>query len=386
MQTAQRNRKTDRKGGEQRHHTFARPQAKDIATKGNASQFLMQTLRPKKNQALEGCKDFQELGLDKDRALDYLNDCVTTFAKVRNISYKPINGGGFTKNLKYMFDFVKRNIPASRILNIDYNTHDKRLMFFESERLEFPNSEVFFMPVACLDYFEGTMRELLVRLFCNLSYTQGFETPHDHWDFMYCLDMMDERDLDDDEYEDGYKAAYNDYREGGHTYSLFKEIEAYRGENEDYCDLNISLQLVTKAKEEVDERDKLNNPLLESLEKGLRLMLEDSLDRYDYHPNISLSYGFDNESFGEQMLISRLCCMTCGREDNDPIVEAAMNNLNADAGNYDEFVMYDVHPLLPTDTEIWQPTDYPHRFTEWYREMFNLIEDYEPGFKSEQDD
>lgn len=386
MQTAQRNRKTDRNRGEQRHHTFARPQAKDIATKGNASQFLMQTLRPKKNQALEGCKDFQELGLDKERALDYLNDCVTTFAKVRNIAYKPINGGGFTKNLKYMFDFVKRNIPASRILNIDYNTHDKRLMFFESERLEFPNSEVFFMPVACLDFYDGVMRELLVRMFCNLAYTQGFEFPFDHWDFMYCLDFTEERDLDDDEYEDGYKTAYNDYREGGHTYSLFKEIEAYRVENEDYCDLNISLQLVTKAKEEVDEKDKLNNLLLESLEKGLRLMVEDSLDRFDYHPNISLSYGFDNESFGEQMLIARLCCMTCGTEDNDPIVESAINILNADAGNYDEFVMYDVHPLLPTDTEIWQPTDYPHRFTEWYREMFNLIEDYEPGFKSEQDD
>lgn len=386
MQTAQRNRKTDRNGGEQRHHTFARPQAKDIATKGNSSQFLMQTLRPKKNQALECCKDFQELGLDKERALNYLNDCVTTFAKVRNIAYNPINGGGFTKNLKYMFDFVKRNIPASRILNIDYNSHDKLLMFFESERLEFPNSEVFFMPIACLDYFEGTMRELLVRLFCNLSYTQGFETPQDHWDFMCCLDMMDERDLDDDEYDEGYKTAYNDYREGGHTYSLFKEIEAYRGNNDDFCNLKKSLQLVNKASEELDANDKFSTQLLQTIENGLVLMDECCLHTFDYHPEISLSYGFDNEYYGEQMLIARLCCLTCGTEDNDPIVESAMNILNADAGNYADFVMYDVHPLLPTDTEVWEPSDYPHRFAEWYCEIYNLIDDYEPRFKSEQDD
>lgn len=383
MQTAQGNRTTGRNGGEQRHHTFARTQSKDIATNGNASQFLMQTLRPKKNQALECCKDFQELSLDKERALEYLNDCVTTFAKVRNIDYKPIKGGGFTKNLKYMFDFVKRNIPASRILNIDYNSHDKLLVFFESERLEFPNSEVFFMPIACLDYFDGVLRELLVRLFCNMSYTQGFEFPSDHWDFMYCLDMMDELELDEEEYEEGYKTAYKDYREGGHTYSLFKEIDAYRGNNEDYCNLNKSLQLVNKAKEELDENDKFHTQLLHTIEKGLVLMSENRLYNFDYHPNISLSYGFDNEDYGEQMLIARLCCLTCGTVDNDPIVESAMNVLNADAGNYTEFVMYDVRQLLPTDTDIWNPSDYPHRFAEWYCEMYNLIDDYEPGFKSE---
>ena len=379
MQTAQRNRKTDRNGSEQRHHTFARAQAKDIATYGNSNKFLMQTLRPKKNQALEVCKDFQELGLDKERALEYLNDCVTTFAKVRNIAYKPINGGRFTKNLKYMFDFVKRNIPASRILNIDYNPHEKQLMFFESERLEFPNSEVFFMPIACLDFFDGSMRELLVRLFCNLVYSQGFEFPFDHWDFMYCLDLMDDQEAED-EYEGIYLDAYKDYREGGHTFSLFKEIEDYKCENNDYSDLNISLQLVNKVKEVVDGNDRLNNLLLVSLEKGFRLMSEGRLDRYDYHPNISLMYSFDNECIGEQMLISRLCCLTCGTEDNDPIVESAIDILNSDAANYTEFIMYDAHPLTPADTEIWQPSNYPQRFTEWYREMFNLIGDYEPGF------
>ena len=152
------------------------------------------------------------------------------------------------------------------------------------------------------------------------------------------------------------------------------------------CNLKKSLQLVNKASEELDANDKFSTQLLQAIENGFVLMDECCLHTFDYHPEISLSYGFDNEYYGEQMLIARLCCLTCGTEDNDPIVESAMNILNADAGNYAEFVMYDVHPLLPTDTEVWKPSDYPHRFVEWYCEMFNLIEDYEPGFKSEQDD
>lgn len=383
MEAVQGNRNVARYGA--KHEV---PQNRRKGEKSNASmvrpcQFLSKKYLPKKSHTLED--NLRGYGIDLGLNLDWLHKCTEKWAIIHGLEYTPKSGRNWEDNVRKMFTFIMSNIGGGRILNIDYVRKTGRIEFFESEECDFPSYSLFFMPIACLDYLEGPLRELMVLLFNRLISRQGFNVPEDHWDFGYGLGLLDNYDMTDEEleetYSEDYISFYKEYRKGGHIYQLFEEITSY---NEDHKDSKEYVQsLIQNA---INENGHDRCKLIDCIEKGLALIDENSLDRFDYYPGESLEYELSNDSSEDRMLMQRLMCLCYGNEENDPIVDNAIQVLNSDASNYCEFLLYDVHRLTPEDTEAWTPSDFPYRFNEWYKEMYNLIESYEPRISAEQGD
>ncbi len=370
MATILANRKSAKDGVRQQSEFCHRERAKSVAACKTPYQFLTQRIKPKKNQALEGNKAFQKLTLDREKTISHLNQCATAFAKVRNLDFKPSKKVGLIANIRHVYDFVKQNIPEDRILNIDYAQNESLLILLESERVEFPSNIVFFLPVACLDYMDGALRKLMLYLFNLLIYRQGFCRPSENYYFMYSLDLQDYDDFEEDDVDKEHTNLYYSYREG-HVHELMEEIYNYRV-HEDIC------ALFNKARSEISENVTRKNDLLTCIEKGIILLQENRVFGFEYSPGQSLVYELDNSYSEERMRLEGICCLSYGATDKDDIAEMSLNFLNDDAGNLEEVDMFDVHEITPHDTSIWAPSDYPHRLSEWFFELFDLINDYAP--------
>ncbi len=330
--------------------------AQNTATCPRPYQFLKQKLGVKKNKALEGLLASHGLAFDSNEAISYVNDCAAAFAREKGLCYTA-KTKGLMVSIRHAYDFIKSNLPEDRMLSLDYKYG--RFLFFEAGQMDFPDDEVFYTPIVCLEYLHGTLRELMLYVFRLFIWEQGFTLPQDNWYFMNVLNLYDFED-EQEEDEDHYP-LYHSYREG-HVRALMDEIVDYKGDG---------AALIEKARSENVRPD-----MLACLEKGLALLREDRIDRFDYNPSRSQSTVFDNY-YDEMLHIGTLCTLTYGLPDNDEIVRDALSYLNSDAENCGLFEMYDVHEITPEYKE-WKPSDFPKRFNEWYVEFLKMISNYEP--------
>lgn len=356
------------KAGLRQYVDARREGAEDTPTCERPYQFLAQKITTKRDQALEGLKAFQELDLDREKCISYLNQCAEAFAKARHLSFKPCKAKKLTINIRHVYNFVWKNLPEGRILNLDYVQERGVLMLFESEQVEFPSDEVFYMPIVCLDYFEGALRELMLHLFHLLHAKQGFCVPKNNWYFMYALNQSEDEAIEEREEEEHCQLYYS-YR-NGHVSQLMDEIESH--ELKDDIEALIWMAMIQPS------IAKHKGELIDCAERGIKLLHERRLCNMDYVPERSLCYNLDGDDCGERLCFEQICSLSYGTIENDEIADASLDEINQDAWNIGEFVMYDVHPITPEDAGEWTPTDFPSRFYKWYHEMYDLISNYEP--------
>lgn len=256
--------------------------------------------------------------------------------------------------------------------------------------------QLWIIPIQLLEYVKEELKDILLDFFAFLERHSPFLLPKASYDINYSLGIFDadfeESEPDEEqasEWSDEYRAQVNRYLKG--------DINDYFNEIQKRSSLDINGQpskLVPIIKKKIrefrlhgsktyqvqkDGDERLVSKLLEAIEDGIKINLEDTLFNHELR-NLRYIFGdddfLDEEEFGNSSDIidfGRQFMFTWGMYDDDEVVEATIDILNADAGNILQTTLLSYIRISACAKKV-KFGDFPERWEKWYIQFLNCIE------------
>lgn len=291
---------------------------------------------------------------------DNLHNAVNAYCKVHNSLCPLIDEKHPFEMIRSLFSAVKRCCPDNNEIVVDYDTRSKEIVFIEYAKCNYPLYTCGFIPVKYIASMEQPYRQFFIEFISLMRSTMCIEFPEDHYDFAFILGLMGD-DYVDAEYEESDDCQpFIDRYLHGDIHGLFNEIRNTPWQ-----------QLVLDCKEMTDRIVSLiyNAPSKELKEliqlaiDGIKLMADESINFYRHDLNQCEIDEFDNSDYYDDIfIIDRLFCICYGDEDNDPIVNRALDVMNDIACNYEQEELYDYKVITSDYDTPFLGNDFPNQW------------------------
>ena len=311
--------------------------------------------------------------IDWSRNLPYLEASAKRWCELHNLPFD-VNDSLIhpLDRVADIYRLLTRHTDEYRF-DVDYDPKDGMLKFIEYRYCDFPEGNVFYLETRHINSYSGEMRELVLSFVSFVYFNSPFLLPEYSVDFSVILDSS--------LYEDEY---FEEMEDEGRT--LVSQIHSYtKGEAKALFREIVNVPESSRIPEHIrglisrlSEKEKTGNRLLiESIEKGLRLLTEDELVKYRFFDGYCTDKDFDcrfeDKDFVEP---ERLFVLTYGdyeddegNEDRDYVADHALHYFSEEAQNVEVLYFRDARHLSPDDNETFEPSTYPLEWAKWFSEF-----------------
>lgn len=263
-------------------------------------------------------------------------------------------------------------LPQDQELNIEHrdsietdNSYAKELVWVIYAENRWPELRFFWLPVAFVDKLKGRFRRIAVTFLHRFAKNNRLHSIREGFDYEMLTDFLPERiaecDQDDEYREMGFRAL-EDYGDG-RVKALFDEIRR--------CPQPVNLDRELKF---YRPRSAMERELLDLFRSGREFLSGDSIMNYEYfYDNPELEWGdCDAEIIGMDRSIQLIY------HSKDFMTTEIEEMVNHSIQYGAEILTPVTYLILQPDTErVFQKSDYPERFCDWFAEAFETITDYE---------
>lgn len=343
--------------GKKRVHNRARKAFRP--TKHNQYAFLNE---PIKEIAYSDIASDLEFGdIDWERNLSYIEASARRWCELHNHPYAVEKGNSPLTSIGKIHAYLSTLTDEYRF-DVDYIPKEKAFKIIEYRYCDFPGDTLFFFPAKCLNYYEGTMREIMLRFISFMYYNTLFLLPCDSYDFSMFMDLAY---YEDDDADPDFVEMVKSYK-SGEADKIFNEI----------ANVPKKARTASAIKELIAEveKDVIDKRLLTCIKKGLDLIVEDDLRNHSYFDGFSSDERFDIRfEDGDKITPDRMFVICYGFSNDDCITENAIRSFSEEANNLEIQYFRDGHHLSPDDKEKFEPSTYPLEWSKWFSDLMDLV-------------
>jgi hypothetical protein len=284
----------------------------------------------------------------KEDNFKYLFECAVNYAALLGKTIE-IPKGNIYERTNRLFHCFAGILPKNHWLNFDIS--DNKIFWTVYYIHDWHDNIFYWMPVSFINYLNGQIKEIA------MSFMHLFIRKNQLMHFCYCY-----------EYEYIFYTITNDYDDNPEILDLFHsytkgKISNFFDElnNHEPCEIISELQ-------EYEPANAQEARLLDCFKKGLPFIFgDDCIMNYDYDPNTE-HYPEEYEDI-EPVTLDRIIRFVYD------INDFVTNELESMTNQH----MQDTYSVTPTsyltlhpDTKLFNPGDYPERFSKWFLEMVEI--------------
>jgi hypothetical protein len=285
----------------------------------------------------------------------YLAECAVHYAGLLGQAIE-IPTGSVHDKISILYHRFAEILPKGQGLN--FEIANNRLTFLIHYVHQWERFTFYWMPVGFINKFSGMFREIalsFMHLFIHRNNLMRFNNQYEY-DFMFEF-------LIENIQHDGYEDFEKEELDGVITSYQKGEISALLNEVYDCKPLHIA-----EALEQYQPTCPKEEKLLEGFRKGLPFLSEDCIMNYDYD-YVCDDILEENEDY-PPVALDRMIRYV--HTLNDLICNELVSTVN---GNFQE--TYAVEPtsymFLKPNSTLFNPGDYPERFSQWFLEIIDTI-------------
>ncbi len=290
---------------------------------------------------------------------DFLYNSALNYCHLLGKKFDPELTGKYYDDLIRIYNEFDRQIPDKYSLNFD--VVDNELYFVIYANSDFPNQFVF-LPIKNIELMEPKMAKIFKQFVSYYSKSQGILFHGQHMDIDYIVDVWFGEILEySTEYDEEDIRVAKMYTEGKIP-DLFNEISR----------ISITPGVLEKeCKAIYNEVSSQDQELLNIILKGIPLLSSQRMDSFSYRPD-EQNISYDNGSVEFERILAIIW-------DEDYLWDQLVRVINSELGEFGGGEPVQCMRLDPSTEELLQISDYPMKFYDWFIELIEKINKYEPA-------
>lgn len=300
----------------------------------------------------------------------YLYESASNYFRLMCKPFDMTPTGYFELDAFNIYHVLRENIPGAIGINFEEWGGKLSIVLFDDD-IKFPDYTLFYIPVCGIENMSEQLRTVFLHFLSFIRQTQKIDIPCESMDFDYIVTEYGE------EYEEDMEKEILEMRKRYDTGDIKLIMEDISNTKIIESDLESELNKLL-----VEDTDHVDEGLISVMLAGVRLLRQDCIFNYDYYPG---SNEYDEHDGHEGVTdFDRSFCFCWGNEENDPVVQMAIEFFNNDQQEMETYGPTAFTKLTPNTDCLFEKSDFPTRFGIWYMEFYGELENYmSDGAKNE---